>query len=537
MTTTAVIPMLHEDPAVNSATRLFRQEPVLAWALDRIGRARHVDHIAIICWEDQRQAVQPLAAEQGAHVLCKSPRTGITQIECISAARRWSDGWRGGLLGTCDFDLGFYGPYVKETLDELSSDQALLIDPAAGMVDFEILDRIIEHARSKSEPELIFTQAAPGLAGALLRNSLVERLAATRQHPGILLSYLPGQPIRDPIAGDGCVTVPPAIARTNQCFKLDSKRQVRRLTEASVSLNGQLISTDAEQLLGHVRAHDEVGQFPRDLTLELTTRRSSRAIFQPSTHLSLNRPDLPIEIARTLFAALSDCDDLRLTLAGAGDPLLHRNLAQIVQDAHDSGIRAIHVETDLLCEPTLAASLVGLPVDVVSVHIPALTASTYNSVMGVDGMTRVLENIKAMVVERQRLGRGTPILAPLFTKCAVNLHEMEGWYDQWLGALGAAVIVGPSDFAGQIPSVAVTDMSPPKRSACRRIQSRMTVLSDGSVPSCEMDVAGVSPLGNITGQSVESIWQKGFSPVRQMHQSGRWSESAICRGCRDWHRP
>ena len=53
-----------------------------------------------------------------------------------------------------------------------------------------------------------------------------------------------------------------------------------------------------------------------------------------------------------------------------------------------------------------------------------------------------------------------------------NLAEMEIWYDQWLKALGSAVIIGPSDFAGQITSVGLADMQPPKRSACRRLESR-----------------------------------------------------------------
>jgi len=62
---------------------------------------------------------------------------------------------------------------------------------------------------------------------------------------------------------------------------------------------------------------------------------------------------------------------------------------------------------------------------------------------------------------------------------------------------GTAVIQGPSNFAGQIPSIAVADMTPPNRKACARIESRMTILSDGRIVSCEQDVMGVIRLDKL----------------------------------------
>src|SRR5437868_14887245 len=103
--------MLHEPPsrgpANNSATRLFRAAPVLHWTLERTTRAKRVGSAAVICWEDQLPAVMPVAGERGAYVLTKSPRVALPEVDSVAAARHWADGWRGGLLSTCHFDLGF----------------------------------------------------------------------------------------------------------------------------------------------------------------------------------------------------------------------------------------------------------------------------------------------------------------------------------------------------------------------------------------------------------------------------------------------
>src|SRR5262245_3648076 len=109
---TAVLSMLHEPAERNSATRLFRQDPVLCWTLDRLGRCEKLNGVAILCWEDQEEAVTPLAAEAHANILVKGPRQSVPSIESVAAAQKFADSWRGGLQSTCEFDRGFFAPWV-----------------------------------------------------------------------------------------------------------------------------------------------------------------------------------------------------------------------------------------------------------------------------------------------------------------------------------------------------------------------------------------------------------------------------------------
>jgi hypothetical protein len=534
---TAVLSMLHETRSRNSATRTFRDEPVLAWALERLAQSRHVGNIAILCWEDQLEHVTPIAEETSAYVLAKDPRVIVPAVECITAARNWSDGWRGGLLGTCDFDLGFYAPWIKEAADELNSDAIVLVDPSAGLVDPHLIDALVEHARERDNVQICFSQAAPGLAGVLLRPSLLEQLALSKLHPGRILSYLPDQPIRDPISGEGCLPVPASIARTTRSFKMNSDRQIARITEAAVDLNGELQSSDAQTLLHRFQWANQLDPLPREVVLELTTRRLSSPIYSPVRHHKFDRADLPMHIAQRLFDELGQADDSRLTLAGVGDPLLHPQLAQLVACAKRAGVHAIHVETDLLSsDANVIDQLVDPRIDVVSVHLPAMSPLLYYAIMGVDGFTRVLQNIQRFIARRHELGRGVPILVPTFIKCRENLAEMEAWYDQWIKALGCAVITGASDHAGQIPNFAVADMSPPMRKPCARLMSRLTILSDGRAVSCEQDVLGRQVVGNLNFDSLAIVWNNGMQPLRESHRCAKLDAHALCARCREWHR-
>ena len=536
--TTAILSMLHEPADRNSATRTFRGEPVLRWTLDRLARCARLDGWAVLCWEDQLDAVTPIAAAHDVAVLAKGPRRPVPELDRITAARRWADGWRGGLMSTCDFDAGFYGPWVKELADRVGAVDVLLVPPSAGLVDAALLDALINRAAAEPDHELIFSQAAPGLAGAVVKRPLLERLASARSHPGRLLHYMPDAPMLDPTSGRGCVPVPVAVARTTCRFHLDTARQLDRVAAATVSLNGQLVSTAAEDLVSRVAAQGPTTtDMPREVVLELTTRRASSPVYWPGRHLPIDRADVPPAVARRVLDQVGGREDVRLTIGGVGDPLLHPHVFDVIAAARAAGIAAVHVETDLLAADAVdVARLAACGVDVVSVMLPALSAETYAAVMGVDAYARALGNLKVFVTERARLGAGLPLLVPTFVKCAGNLAEQDAWYDQWLRAVGSAVISGPTDCGGQIPSTAVADMSPPRRRPCARLASRLVVLSDGTATTCEEDVTGRQSLGRIADAAISEIWTNAHGRVRRAHALEQWNTHPVCAGCKEWHR-
>jgi hypothetical protein len=534
----AICSLLHEPAEFNSATRRFRKDTVLDWTLSRLARAGSLDFVTILCWDDQMVAVADIAAAHEMNAVSKGPRQQIATMQAITAARRWSDGWRGGLLGTCEFDLGFHAEWIAEIAGAADADAVVLIDPAAGLIDPVLLDALVQHAESQPTAELCFTQAAPGLAGTLLRRELLDRLNIAKVHPGRMVTYWPDQHGLDPTGKQGCAPVPTTVARSIHRFKLDSHRQLARLSRATVSLNGQLISSEAEELAHRMIGCESTDILPRDVVLEINTARITRPMFSPCWHLVIQRNDMTEETAKTIFAEFSALDDIRLTLAGVGDPLLSPGIFDIIKAAGAAGIRSINVETDFVAaEPAVIQQLAQSGVEVVSVHLPAASAQTYSAIMEIDGFGRVMENIKLLEEEVKRRATGTPLIVPIFTKTAANLAEMEIWYDYWIRRLGHAVISGPSDYAGQIPDAAVADMAPPRRHPCRRLGSRITILSDGTIVSCEQDVLGKQPMGKVGELPIKEIWQKQFDALRACHQQSEWATKPLCAGCREWHRP
>jgi len=533
--TLAILSMLHESATHNSALLRFRQRPVIAWTLDRIAQIPQAPAIRIFAWTDQLEALAR-ALPTDVKVVDAGPRRSIGLIETVSAARRWSDGWRGGILGTTAFDSGFQPHLTLEMLNQLSADAALLINPADGLIDPALLRGLLDHAADHPAAEMCFLQAPPGLAGAFLRRTLVERLARVNLHPGRLLHYLPDQPARDPLAGEGCAPVPLVVARSSESLRLDSVTHIAKIEHATMHLNGQLIHTEAEALLETLRSGRRHVSVTRDVRLEITTRRTCRPVFDPMQHVDLKRDDLSLDSFNRWLSAQSAPSDLRITFVGTGDPLLHPELPAMLLAARSAGVRAIAIETDLLSAPDdVLGALVTHAVDIVSIHLPATSPQVYEKVMGVNGMGTVLANLKRLIELRMAAGRHLPLIVPTFIKLEQNLGDMEAWYDQWMRAVGWAVIKGPTDYAAQMPRLSVADMSPPKRSSCRRLTDSFTILSNGAITACEEDVLGVQALGHVGAPDAQGLRHR-LQQLLDDHHAGRWSAHRLCGACTEWHR-
>jgi radical SAM protein with 4Fe4S-binding SPASM domain len=530
----AVLSMLHEPASrAASAQRIFHGQPVLTWTLGRLSRCANLSQIAILCWQEQKAEQSIALSHPGVKCFAPSQRTPLASLDAITTSRRWADGWRGGLLGACEFDRGFHAQWTLDLLNQFGGDSACLVDPCAGLVDPDLIDALIDHAAGNEEIDFFFTPAAPGLSGVMIRKSMLEKLAKTSSHPGLLITYRPDIPQRDPISTLACAQIPSKLARTLHRFTLDSDRQISRLDQATEHLNGNLITTSAQRLLDLV-ATTPPQTSPREVVLELTPRRSTRPIYLPPP---IDRPDMELAPAIHLLNELATIDDLRLILAGAGDPLLSPIVFDVLTRAADLGIAAA-IETDLLgINPSDIARLAESRADVISIHLPAATAATYQTIMQTDGFKTCLDNIGLLASQRQARSASTPLLVPTFTKLAANLAEMEPWYDHWLRLFGSAVIVGPSDFSGSIPDVSAARMEPPQRKPCARLSNRLTILSDGKIVSCEQDVHGKQILGQIGRDSLVTVWNEQMAALRGDHQSGNWLRHEVCAGCSDWHRP
>ncbi len=447
---------------------------VVRRTLERVLKCERVASVHLVV--DTAQAAAGQAAVEGLAVKLETHHAGdVPWFNYVRSARKWSlDAWRGGLGSTCVFDESLH-PWLLEALGRREQADGVVDVPAAAvLLDPRLLDAMIGHYETTADD---------------------VRMTFTQSAPGLSAAIY-----STPLLGD--------------------------LVKACHSAGRMMAYNPAQP-------RRDMIMLPCFYPPETDVRRAfGRCV--ADTDAAVDR----------IAACLRECrvaggDDVRVVLGGFGDPLLHPEWPGYVRRCREAGIFAVAVRTPAVTLDKAAIDVLEEnQVDVLNVLLDAATPETYRDLHQADHYDRVLANLDALLASHQARQQPQPLLACEMIKARATMDEIEPFYDKWIGKVGSAVIVGPSDYAGQFVDRAVMDMAPPTRFACERLFTRALVLADGRVTVCDQDYRGRHAVGSLADSSLAALWTgETLTATRRSHQAGTYDAMPLCRSCREWHRP
>lgn len=511
--------------------------PLLRRTVERVLHSRRIDGICLIAPADQHAALGDLLA--GLDVSYFAQTAPPPYAALVRAGRIWGlDGWRGGIGSLCCFD---------EDLDVISAAQAARqhgaalvasIPAAAPLLDASILDAMIEHFIAEAQAlRFTFACAPPGLTGLIIAREMLEELAPTGQPPGAALTYQPDRPFADLTAKEACWRAPVELVEARGRLLADTHRSWRRVEGLLVAGAGDWPARQIGAWLSRDAAQ-RIEDAPEEIEIELTTEipEVEASVLRPRPPEFAPRGPISIDAIRCALRSLGEFDDVRVVLAGFGDPCLHPEFPAICRLVRESGAAAVAVRTTGRDLPREAEeSLFAVPVDAVEVMLDAATPQTYARMHGADAFEAVIARVDAWIARRERERRVRPLIVPSFVKSTENLDDMEPFFDRWQRRLGCALITGYSSCAGQRPDRSVTQTAPSPRRPCRRTRSRAMILADGRVTTCDQDFAGRQVLGSVLETPLLEWWRNSAS--LSAARSKCIADLPLCPACTEWHRP
>ncbi len=552
--TLALIPIDLEHTALGFKSLVAQQvqgRSVLSHVVARAARVSAVDEIVLVHPPGYDPTLLIGDAVFAKPVSCEvvEPSSADRFHDMRVIARKWAQtAWRGGLGGaTCFDELLPAGPLVK-AMAARDAESALLVGSDWLCVDPSICSAVLDlHLSDPKAYAMTFTQAPPGLGGAAVSRSMLEDLAEHDVTFGQMLGYNPTHAQADPIGRDVCVPIDAAVRSCAERFIYDTPRAAAMFDAIAERLGDDLHEAGAASIVAATPAdRSALTSLPRQVTVELTPRRGVSGPITPQHHVAFERADMPLDLALRLVEQIAESPDTVVTLGGLGDALLHEDWRAVVEAARDAGVCGVAIETDLLVDSDVVDALLDAPVDVVSPRVNADSAETYRQVMGHDMFSQVAANMERLINGRNKRNndasaqRGVPWIVPRLVKTRQTLGDMESFFDRWTHYLGHAVIepaaCGRGDGVDLSPAASPVCMAPPRRSACRQVERRMTVLSDGVVARCDQDWVGVGCAGDAKVATLAEIWSS-MNALRDTHRQGQWGDDAVCGGCVEWHRP
>ena len=504
---------------------------VLQSTLERIGSSRLLDSI-ILMVPDDWDLIDELDLE-AVDLPVRIERCGVSAFgpehEAILAARMFADRcWRGGVAGMTVFDENLSAEITSELMERYDIHGAVICGPDWPLVEVlgeggidALIERWREHGGRK---EFVFTQAPPGLGACLASSELIRRLAPKNRLAtfGAMLGYRPERPEHDPIAREGNVPIDAQVRRAQLRGVFDSARcrlRIRRalqpFIESETDIAMPLSNRETIDQLETMRRGGLPSFTPRHVQIELCTGRLGSGSCSPHRYGTIQREPMTESRFKKIVSELGDGKDSLITLGGIGDPLQHPRCLEFVRMALDAGVVGVHLRTELQCSPDLVRELATSGVGVVSIELNADSPRTYHQVMGHDGYGVVMGNIEELIRSRRSIcGSGPAALAlpwivPRIQRCFDTYEDIEPFYERWQRVLGTPVI-DPQIVIDSIEENgmnSLADASNPARSMISECFRRMTIYSDGSVPTSELDLNGTRNVGNVDDFSVMDLWR------------------------------
>ncbi len=494
--------------------------PALAWTLERLAGVEGLDGVVLAGPPGQRDALEPLAQSAGANYVAYDRPEGPAWRGMRAARAFGRYGWRGGLAGTTVFDECWDGELLTALLDRVEAGAVLLVPAGAALLDVAWTAELLRYARHEARGcRMVFNQGPVGLGGMVLHASVVRQLAEKHLFPGSLLAYSPGAPVLDPIGQPHCRPLPQEVVATDRRFLADGPRGHWLCSQLIEQLGPD---ADGLALCRAARAMDPE-PWPRELTVELTTRRPVSDALRPGG----DRADLPLDALRRALAGLEEVGDVNVMLAGAGDALLHGAWPEAVAVAGAAG--AVGLATyGLGLDAATIDRLIEAGPDVVQVYADAVSDALYARHKSGGSARQVWAGLEALVQRRDAAGVSVPMVVPSMLKTPEGLAEQFEFLNRSLTLTGWGSVAEPA----QSTNLGVARMAPPTRGPCRRLASRLTLLSDGRLVACEDGGA------SLAGPTVLDAWRgQSLADLRTAHAEARWHAHPACAACDDYHRP
>lgn len=232
---------------------------------------------------------------------------------------------------------------------------------------------------------------------------------------------------------------------------------------------------------------------------------------------------------------------MSLNLDHGGEPLLHPHVDRYIEYARARGIANVMLHTNAIAlTPSLAGRIIRAGLTRITFSLDAATAGTYALQRGHGhDFERVRRNVATFLELCNGMGGKSPFVQVSFVITQVNQGEQALFLKQWESLVDDVHFRQFSDPGLELGSA----LSMPSRTLgrtpaqhgcpyCTMLNWRLSIRWDGVAFPCCHPHGFLMPVGNVSEQTVHSIWQGDkLGAMVSAHEGRQFYDYPGCRMC------
>lgn len=232
----------------------------------------------------------------------------------------------------------------------------------------------------------------------------------------------------------------------------------------------------------------------------------------------------------------------RIILHVSGEPLLNKNVFEMIRYVNDKGCKATMFTNATLLTREMSVRILESSLDNIFFSFDGCTPEIYEKIRVGAKFEQVKSQIETFLKLRSEANSKSPIVVIEIICIKETKSYISGFIKYWerrgvdrIGIRLAGTWLGLVDDYRIKTEVKSFGLKP-----CDSLFFGCAILAEGTVVPCCKDVEGRLPLGNILEKSFDEIWNgKAYNDLRNQHLKGAIPENVICHSCahiRCWNR-
>jgi spiro-SPASM protein len=275
--------------------------------------------------------------------------------------------------------------------------------------------------------------------------------------------------------------------------------------------------------------------FPKALHIEPTNACNINCRMCPRTKSKKPVGNMDLKTYKKIMDELSARGGITgITLHKDGEPLLNPDLVKMIRIAKDKNAsKMIAFNTNgLLLDKKISEELVRSGLDYITISLDAFTKETYEKIKKGSDFEKVKENIKHLMIARERMESLTPKIFIQFIEMPENSKEKNDFFTYWSDKADKVIFHDFLSWGGVID----TDKEvPSERYACMSLWNQLAIDYDGDIVPCCLDFSKHQVLGNVKEMTLYEAWNGvKLKKLKDAHIKGDYSGFSFCKNCKDW---
>lgn len=243
---------------------------------------------------------------------------------------------------------------------------------------------------------------------------------------------------------------------------------------------------------------------------------------------------LPFDMFKKIMRESSSHYCPSLTIGGTSEPLLDKDLINMIQLAKKTGFIDIMLNTNAtLLNRAMSRRLIESGLTRLRIGFDGLTASTYEKIRIGASFEKVKNNIMNFIKIRNEMNSKLPIVRVSCVHLSKNEREIEGFVELWRSIVDYVSIqmYRPHEFTKERLRLVPFKKNITADVVCSEPFNRLYIRGNGDVHGCCNVVFGPK-VGNVFNSSIYDIWHSdNMTYLRGAMKNGGWSKIPACRDC------